>query len=326
MVTVKRASSSSLGFLITMVVVAEILIFMPSSTVQDIKKPEQVVVPASDANLSIEGFHAVNWNEEGRKEIIDAEQAELFREQGFSILKKVEARIYTSGDNIIHITASQGKYYLEKKDIEFAGDIVATSENQGYQLKTNSLKYIENEKSLLTDDAVWIVGPNPQAPSLEVTGIGLRANTKTEEFSILKDVHSKKHDVNADSIDIDSDRAQVFSKKNQALFESNVVVKQKDMNIYTDNFLIDYNGKNKAIDKAVAYDVVKIVQQDRVATCTKAFLLNRQQKIVLTGSPKVVQGNDTVVGKVVVFFTKEKKILFDDAVGEVKDVEALDLK
>ena len=101
------------------------------------------------------------------------------------------------------------------------------------------------------------------------------------------------------------------------MFRENVVVRQKDMNIFTDNFLVSYNKRDQGIDKAKAYDSVKIVQGDRIATCETAFLLNREQKIVMRGKPKVVQGSDTVEGKIIIFFTAENKILFDEAVGEV---------
>ncbi|HBQ21261.1 MAG: LPS export ABC transporter periplasmic protein LptC [Deltaproteobacteria bacterium GWA2_38_16] len=321
----KAKKVSTLGLIITAIIVAEALIFMPSSSIKE-SNPSQTVLPASDANLSIEGFHAVNLNQEGRKETIDAEEAELYREKGFALLKKVEARIFGQGDDVIHIKGQEGKYYLDKKDIEFFGDIIATSENQGYQLKTNTLKYLDMEKLLSTDDPVWIAGPNPHNPSLEVTGVGLRANTKTEQFSILKEVRSRKHDVGAPSIDIDSDTVDVYSKKNEALFKDNVVVIQKEMNLFTDNFLINYNSRNKAIDKAKAYNQVKIVQGTRIATCQKAFLLNREQKMVLTGNPKVIQGNDTVTGKIVIFFMGENKILFDEAVGEIKGIGEENMK
>ncbi len=43
------------------------------------------------------------------------------------------------------------------------------------------------------------------------------------------------------------------------------------------------------------------------------------------GNPKVIQGNDVVEGKMIIFFTAENKILFDEAVGEVDAVKAKDL-
>ena len=317
MLTVKRASP--FGFVLVAIVVAEVIVLMPSKRIDE-SQPTGFTTPREEVNLSIVGFHAVNLDADGRRGTVDAKEAEVYKEKGFALLKEVDATIYSKGDNTIHIRAQEGKYYLDKKDIEFFRDVVATSENLGYEFKTNTLKYEDGPKILSTNDQIWISGPNPKDPSLEATGLGLRGNTKTEEFSLLKDVRCKKHDVGADSIEIDSDKADVALNKNEALFKDNVVVRQKEMNIFTDNFLVTYNGRDKAIEKAKAFDVVKIVQGDRVATCQKAFILNKEQKIVMTGHPKVVQGEDVVEGKIVIFFTKENKILFDEAVGEVKSL------
>ncbi len=317
MLTVKRASP--LGFVLVAIVVAEVIVFMPSKRIDE-SQPASFATPRDEVNLSIVGFHAVNLDSEGRRGTVDAKEAEVYKGKGFALLKDVDAKIYTKGDNTIRIRAQEGKYYLDKKDIEFSKDIVATSENLGYEFKTNTLKYEDGPKLLSTHDQVWISGPNPKAPSLEATGLGLRGNTKTEEFSLLKEVRCKKHDVGAESIEIDSDKADVALNRNEALFKDNVVVRQKDMNIFTDNFLVTYNSRDKGIEKAKAFDGVKIVQGDRVATCQKAFILNREQKIVMMGHPKVVQGEDIVEGKIVIFFTKENKLLFDEAVGEVKSL------
>ena len=317
MLTIKRASP--LGFVLVAIVVAEVIVLMPSRRIDE-SQPASFATPPQEVNLSIVGFHAVNLDSEGRRGTVDAKEAQIYKEKGFALLKDVDAKIYTRGDNTIRIRAQEGKYYLEKKDIEFFKDIVATSENLGYEFKSQSLKYEEESKLLSTDDQIWISGPDPKAPSLEATGVGLKGNTKTEEFSLLKEVRCKKHDVGAESLEIDSDKADVALSKNEALFKDNVVVRQKDMNIFTDNFLVAYNGRDQAIEKAKAFDQVKIVQADRVATCQKAFILNKEQKIVMTGHPKVVQGEDVVEGKIVIFFTRENKILFDEAVGEVKSL------
>lgn len=317
MLTIKRASP--LGFILVAIVVAEVIVLMPSKRIDE-SQPASFATPPQEVNLSIIGFHAVNLDSEGRKGTIDAKEAEVYKERGFALLKDVDAKIYTKGDNTIRIRAQEGKYYLEKKDIEFFKDIVATSENLGYEFKTNTLKYEDGSSLLSTDDPVWISGPNPKEPSLEVTGQGLRGHTKTEEFSLLKDVRSKKHDVGAPSMEIDSDKVDVALNKNEALFKENVVVRQKDMNIFTDNFLVTFNSRDKSIEKAKAFDVVKIVQSERVATCQKAFILNKEQKIVMMGHPKVVQGEDVVEGKMVIFFMGENKILFDEAIGEVKSL------
>lgn len=323
MLTVRR--TSPLAFLILAVVVAELLVFMPTSIKQE-STMNEIVIPSEGANLSIKGFRAVYFNQEGQKEIIKADEAELYRKEGFSYLKNVDVTIFSKEGQTILLHGLAGKHFLETKDVELIDHITATSENLGYELKTNYLKYEETRNLLSSWDKIELLGPNPKEPSLIVLGEGLEGNTKTQEFKILKDVRCQKFDVKADAIDITSEQAQFFLTRNEGLFQNNVVVKQKDMTIYADNFLVNFNNQNRGIDKAKAYPDVKIVQGDRVATCERAYLLNREQKIVLVGRPKVVQGNDVVEAKVVIFYTAQNKIVFDDAIGEVdvKKVQKLE--
>ncbi len=323
MLTVRR--TSPLAFLVLAVVVAELLVFMPTSIKKEATMNE-IVIPPEGANLSIKGFRAVHFNQEGQKEIIKADEAELYRKEGFSYLKNVDVTIFSKGGQTLLIHGLAGKHFLETKDVELSDQVTATSENLGYELKTNYLKYEETRNLLSSWDKIELLGPNPKEPSLIVLGEGLEGNTKTQEFKILKDVRCQKFDVKADAIDITSLQAQFFLARNEGLFQNNVVVKQKDMTIYADNFLVNFNNQNRGIDKAKAYPDVKIVQGDRVATCERAYLLNREQKIVLVGRPKVTQGNDIVEAKVVIFYTAQNKIVFDDAIGEVdvKKVQKLE--
>ncbi|MBI4041419.1 MAG: LPS export ABC transporter periplasmic protein LptC [Deltaproteobacteria bacterium] len=307
-----------LGLVIVGVVVLEFFILIPR-TIRDAEK-KHFLPPAEDVDLSIQGFRAANLNADGQKETVEAKEAELYQQQGFVILKEVTARIYAEGDHVIHVRGKRGKYFLNTKDIEFFGDIIVTSENLGYELKTEYLKYAKGEKVLSSHEPIWFAGPNPQTPSLEVTAKGMHVETRKEELKLLSQVHCKKFDEDAENIDVQSDKATVYLNKNKALFVDNVVVTQRDMNIFSDRFLMAYNKKNKSIDRAEASQNVKIVQEDRVASCQKALFLNRKQKIILTGNPRVVQGGDSVSAKVVIFFTAENKILFDEAVGEVKEL------
>ena len=305
------------------IIVAETLVFLPSKTEEIIS--ERAVSLSPQASLSIQGFHAVHLNQQGQKEIIEADEAEFFKKLGYAILRKVKARIYAKGDDAIRIQGIEGKYYMETKDLELFKDVNVISESQGYQLKTDYLRYEERNNLIWSYDKLWLAGPNPEKPSLTLRGKGFKADTKTEEFEVLEDVHCQKFDEKADGIEIDSAKARAFLGKHEILFMENVVVKQKDMNIFTDNFWITYNDQNQAIDKAKAFNTVKIIQGDRIATCENAFLLNREQKMVLRGHPKVTQGNDVVEGKIIIFFTAQNKILFDEAIGEVEAKRAKEM-
>ena len=53
---------------------------------------------------------------------------------------------------------------------------------------------------------------------------------------------------------------------------------------------------------------VKINQNDRMATCLEATFFQPSQKIVLTGKPKVWQGNNIITGEIITLSLKEDKV------------------
>ena len=97
-------------------------------------------------------------------------------------------------------------------------------------------------------------------------------------------------------IDITSDRVETYSKENLIIFQGNVTARQKDVVIYADSLEALVNEGGRGIEKATAGGNVKIQQGLRVANCQKAVFYNTDQKFVLTGDPKVWEGDNMVSG------------------------------
>jgi lipopolysaccharide export system protein LptA len=102
-------------------------------------------------------------------------------------------------------------------------------------------------------------------------------------------------------IDITSDRVETYSKENLIVFKGNVTARQKDIVIYADSLEAVIIEGGKGIERVTAGGSVKIQQGLRVANCQKAIFYNIDQKVVLTGDPKVWEGNDMVSGDEIVF-------------------------
>jgi len=102
-------------------------------------------------------------------------------------------------------------------------------------------------------------------------------------------------------IDITSDRVETYFKENLILFKGNVMARQKDMVIYADSLEAVMTEGGKGIEKVVAGGNVKIQQGLRVANCQRAVFYNLDQKVILTGDPKVQEGENVVSGDEIVF-------------------------
>jgi len=64
----------------------------------------------------------------------------------------------------------------------------------------------------------------------------------------------------------------------------------------------------KGIEKVIAGGNVKIQQGLRVANCDKAIFYNVDRKVVLTGDPKVWEGDDMVSGDEIIFDIEKNQI------------------
>lgn len=106
---------------------------------------------------------------------------------------------------------------------------------------------------------------------------------------------------------IKSDTLHADNDKKSATFEGKVVARQGDMTLYADRLVISYSGSGHDLSRVEAFGNVRILQGDRQATGAHADYDPKAAKIVLDGSPKVVQGDDVITGKVITYFVNEQR-------------------
>jgi outer membrane protein assembly factor BamD len=129
--------------------------------------------------------------------------------------------------------------------------------------------------------------PGSATPSKEKEGVKKGIPPETKEAKLAD---------KGQPIDITSDKVEAFWKENLIIFRGNVVARQKDMVIYADSLEAVTNEDGKGIERVTAGGNVKIQQGLRVANCEKAIFYNLDQKVVLTGDPKVSEGENIVSG------------------------------
>jgi outer membrane protein assembly factor BamD len=109
-------------------------------------------------------------------------------------------------------------------------------------------------------------------------------------------------------IDITSDKVEARWKENLVIFKGNVIARQKDMVIYADSVEVLTNEDGKGIERVIAEGNVKIQQGLRVANCQKAVFHNPEQKLFLTGDPKVSEGENIVLGDEIIFDIDKNRV------------------
>jgi outer membrane protein assembly factor BamD len=109
-------------------------------------------------------------------------------------------------------------------------------------------------------------------------------------------------------IDITSDKVETHWKENLVIFKGNVIARQKDIVIYADSVEVLTHPDGKGVERVIAGGNVKIQQGLRVAHCQKAILYNPDQKLVLTGDPKVSEGDNMVLGDEIIFDIDKNRV------------------
>jgi len=122
-------------------------------------------------------------------------------------------------------------------------------------------------------------------------------------------------------IHITSDRLEADDAVNQVRFEGEVVAKQGDVVIYADTMIVFYRAEDREVQRVEALRNVRIVQGSKVATGQKGIYYRNRGRIVLTGSPRVHQGEDFVEGdEITVFLGEEKSIVSSEGGSRVNAV------
>jgi len=143
--------------------------------------------------------------------------------------------------------------------------------------------------------------------------------------------------INADRMEADNDQKII-------IFESHVVVKQDDTTITSNRLKVTLlKGENQAaqppksaqtaksvetasseptsmekIDYIEFEGDVKVTQLDRLATANKAIFFQKEQKVVLKGTPDrhpvVTQGESRIEGELITLYLKENRSIVENQV------------
>lgn len=116
-------------------------------------------------------------------------------------------------------------------------------------------------------------------------------------------------------ISISSDRLEADDLAGRVKFFGHVVAEQGGLSLYADQVELFYQGEKRDIERLEAHGDVRIVQGDRVATAGKAVFYNKEKRIVLTESPAVHQGNDSISGDEITFYLDEEKSVVNSREG-----------
>ncbi len=305
---------SLLFVFIVIFIFLEILIISP----QKLEKPneeltqhEQLQVLAQNKKKdSIEqkmlGVHLIE-NDQNQKgwELFASEAAGTSDSQW--VLKKVKVQFFSENSSSFTVMGDVGEIDGASKDMIIRGHVLTTSTN-GYQFKTDSLRYIAKEKMMKSSDAVYMQGPPDEKGSgFQVNGVGLYVDVKKNKMEILDQVTADKI-IDGKKFKLTSKTAEFYNNSQEAVFSGSVKMVLSSSHVQSNKAHFYYSNSRKALERILMTDSVRLKENDKVATCDELEIDLFDDKMTLRGQPKVQQGEDEIRGQEIVFLDGGKKV------------------
>lgn len=240
---------------------------------------------AQEPEQKFQGFNLQGYDKNGETAWdVNGDTANIIGQE--IILSNVDANSF--GEQKMNLTAKTGVVNQTSGQIHLEKDVVITSED-GKQLTTDTLNWNRNEDLVTTDDDVRITDKRMMA-----TGTGMRARPglKTarinEDVTVMIDTEPKLNEASK-TLTITSDGPmEIDQARSLATFEDNVVAVQEDRTLKADRMEIYFDNVMNQIDKMICIGNVSIVQGDNRSYAQRAVYTAKEQKLVLTGRPKLI--------------------------------------
>ena len=119
----------------------------------------------------------------------------------------------------------------------------------------------------------------------------------------------------ATTLDVSSERMTFDSKTRIFIFEEKVRILRCAMTILCDRLQVINDASDKDIERIIATGNVRFQQGTRAAVAERADYFESEQRLVLTGSPRVwdTQEHDELTGEEIVLLLQEEKALVKQA-------------
>ena len=126
---------------------------------------------------------------------------------------------------------------------------------------------------------------------------------------------------NALPIELKADELFSDSNNRTATFTGKVSARQGDITIFADKLIVRYSPETKDVERVEAISNVSIIQGNRRAVARQAMYDTAKGTILLTGNPKVYQGDDTLAAKEITYYLDEQRSTATGGPGERVSVE-----
>jgi lipopolysaccharide export system protein LptA len=110
---------------------------------------------------------------------------------------------------------------------------------------------------------------------------------------------------------ITSNRMEGEQLGEKVTFTGSVILKKEGMTLQSDIMVVYYDARSKDIKEIDASGNVIVRKDGRVAMSNDAFYYSRDEKIVLTGDPRIIENDNELGGKKITLFMRSDHSLVE---------------
>lgn len=162
-------------------VLASVAFYLLTNT-QERFLPKRFELTGTDADLRIKDVFLTEDKRGTKAWELKAEWARMYRADNKTLLEDIRVKVFVEGRKPIHMTGEAGELDNESKDIRIRGNVEVVSED-GYTLRTEELRWCNEQREIVTKSPVWIAGK-----TFRLSGNGLRVKVDNQQFWLESNV------------------------------------------------------------------------------------------------------------------------------------------
>lgn len=306
-------------FLLTMLFVE--ILFLGSKYIDKKESQDYNVknVFAQSADQKMERVHLVEGVGSSKEWELFAETAEGFIGQGIWNLSKVKVIFYAKTGDSYTVQGKSGQIDTNSKDMDILGDVSTLSTN-GYEFVTPSIHYYSATKQLNAPETLRLKGPKDQAGQrLRLQGRGITTFLENSLMNIESDVVADRQMSNGKNIKIQSQKAQLSGKSNMVRFYQSVKMYYDSFSIQGPEALFAYHAGEDVPQSIIVNGGVQVSDVEKKASAENLQIDLSDDRYILRGSPKVIQGTDELNGEEIILYDNGKKVKIQGINAKVKE-------
>ena len=243
-----------------------------------------------DVHYSGEKKGAVDWE-------IRAKIARKFIDTPSLEMEVIDGEYKPKPGVIVLFKGSKGMMDTDKEQGNMTDvDIIYKDE---YRLRTKYMDFDFKKGFTHTDAPVEIGGTK-----LNLKGIGLSADTNAQTVKIERNV-TGFIEGGKGRYDFESESFLYLLKESVYILEGKVMMKGKDMDLFCDKLYV-YSKENE-MERVDAIGQVRLLSKGTIAKSDKAVYHFTEEKVIMTGSPKVVKDKVEMEGESIVYDVTQGK-------------------